>query len=217
MEHRQLKSFITVARCGSFTRAAELLDYAQSSVTAQVQSLEAELGTRLFERLGRRVVLTGDGEKLIKYADQIIKLFAEAREVISGSRVSGTLSIGAPESLCVYRLPDLLQEYRSLYPEVGIVIKSGGCPDFIRWLKEGAVDVAFFIHREMDLADLVMKTVVPEPMAVLAGAGHPLSGKGVISTRHLEGQNLILCEAGCSYRTALEAMLEAEGVQPAPQ
>lgn len=215
MEHRQLKSFITVARCGSFTKAAELLDYAQSSVTAQVQSLEAELGTRLFERLGRRVVLTGDGEKLVKYADQIIKLSLEAREVIGGSKVSGTLSIGAPESLCVYRLPDLLQKYRRLYPEVGIIMKTGGCPEFIRWLKEGTIDVAFFIQREIEIVDLTMKTLVPEPMVVLAGSGHPLSGQGGITTRSLEGEYLILCEAGCSYRLALENMLAADGVLPA--
>ncbi|HBV97142.1 MAG: LysR family transcriptional regulator [Peptococcaceae bacterium BICA1-7] len=215
MEHRQLKSFVTVARCGSFTRAAELLDYAQSSVTAQVQSLEAELGTRLFERLGRRVMLTGDGEKLIKYADQIIKLFSEAREVIGGSRVSGTLSIGAPESLCVYRLPDLLQKYRRLYPEVSIVIKSGGCPEMTGWLREGTIDVALFIHREIKIPDLIMKTLVAEPMAILVGAGHPLTGKAGISTGDLDGENLILCEAGCSYRLAIEAMLAADRAQPA--
>jgi len=216
VEFRQLKSFVTIARSGSFTRAAELLDYAQSSVTTQVQTLESELGTRLFERLGRRVVLTSDGEKLLKYADQILKLSTEVKEIISGSAVPrGTLSIGAPESLCVYRLPELLQNYRKQYPEVELILRSGACPDFIRWLKEGFVDVALFLHRPVEMPELILKTVTNEIMVVLAGASHPLSGKGSVVPRDLEGDNLILTEFGCSYRSVFEAMLAEAGVRPA--
>lgn len=216
MEFRQLKSFVTIARSGSFTRAAELLDYAQSSVTTQVQTLEAELGTRLFERLGRRVVLTSDGEKLLKYADQILKLSTEVKEVISGSAVPrGTLSIGAPESLCVYRLPELLLNFRRQYPEVEIILRSGKCSDFIRWLKEGVIDVALFLHKPLGMPELVRKTVINEPMVVLAGANHPLSGKGSVVPRDLEGDHLIMTEFGCTYRSVFEAMLADAGVRPA--
>lgn len=211
-----MKSFLTVSRNGSFTKAAELLDYAQSSVTAQVQSLETELGIRLFERLGRRVVLTCDGEKLVKYADQILKLSAEAKEVISGSAVpKGTLSIGAPESLCVYRLPELIQNYRKQFPEVEIILRSGACPEFIRWLKEGAIDVAFLLHREAELPELVQKTMINEKMVVLAGVSHPLSKKGGVTPGDLEGDNLILTELGCSYRLVFESILSGAGVRPA--
>jgi len=211
-----LKSFLTVARNGSFTKAAELLDYAQSSVTAQIQSLETELGIRLFERLGRRVVLTCDGEKLVKYADQILKLSAEAKEVISGSAVpKGTLSIGAPESLCVYRLPELIQNYRRQYPEVEIILRSGACPEFIRWLKEGVIDVAFLLHREAELPELVQKTMINEKMVVLAGVSHHLSKKGGVTPGDLEGDNLILTEMGCSYRLVFEAILAGADVRPA--
>ncbi|WP_347489806.1 LysR family transcriptional regulator [Desulfoscipio sp. XC116] len=87
MEIRQLKAFVAVAKLYSFTRAAELLDYAQSSITAQVGSLEDELSTKLFERLGRQVALTKDGEKLLPYVKQILKLTSEAKELVSGSAV----------------------------------------------------------------------------------------------------------------------------------
>src|SRR5690554_2116977 len=101
----------------SFTRAAELMGYAQSSVTAQVRSLEDELGIKLFERLGRSITLTREGERLLLYAEKILKLAAEAKEAVSdSSSMKGTLSIGAVESLCVYRLPNLLQEYRKRCP-----------------------------------------------------------------------------------------------------
>lgn len=217
MELRQLKSFLAVARCNSFTRAAEALDYAQSSITAQIQALEAELGTRLFERLGRRVTLTGDGEKLIKYADRILKMTEEAKEIISGAGVPrGTLTIGAPESLCVYRLPRLLQEYRRRFPEVVITIRNGICPEFARWLRGGVLDVAFFLQRDVEIADLVVKTVVPEPIALIAWPGHPLSVRKSVSPPDIQGENLVLTETGgnISYRFAFEEMLARAGVEP---
>lgn len=126
MEYKQLISFVTVAKLGSFTKTAEKLSYAQSTVSAHIQSLEEELSTVLFERLGRRVSLTREGKKLLFYAEQIIKLNDEAREIILGSASPrGTITIGSPESLCVYRLPHLLQEYRKLYPKVELILKNG--------------------------------------------------------------------------------------------
>lgn len=215
MEIRQLKSFVTVARVGSFTKAAEMLDYAQSTITAQVQSLEEELDNRLFERLGRKVVLTREGEKLLAYADQILKLSAEAREVLSGSAAPrGALSIGAPESLCVYRLPGLLHKYRKMYPAVEITLKIGTCADFIQWLRSNEIDVALFLETKMNIQDLIAKPLIYEPMAVLAGSGHPLARKEQIGLYDLQGEYLILSERGCSYRSAFEDMLNKAGVQP---
>lgn len=216
MELRQLKSFTTVARVGSFTKAAEMLDYAQSSVTTQVQSLEEELGTRLFERLGRKVALTREGEKLLSYADRILKLSSEAREMVSGSVIPrGTISIGAPESLCVYRLPRLLQNYREMYPAVDIVLKIGTCANFISWLRLNEIDVAVFLDSEMNIQDLIMKTLIDEPMVLLSGPGHHLIRKGKVGPQDMRGEYLILTEKGCSYRAVFEAMLHEEGVQPA--
>ena len=126
MELRQLKAFVTVAKQHSFTRAAELLDYAQSSITAQVGALENKLNTKLFERLGRQVTLTQDGEKLLPYAEKILNLNSEAIELVSSSAVPrGSLSVGAMETSCIYRLPSLLQEYRKLFPAVDLTLVNG--------------------------------------------------------------------------------------------
>ena len=78
MDFQQLRSFQLVARTLSFTRAAEVLDYAQSSVTAQIQALEKELDVRLFDRLGRRIVLTEAGRRLLEYAERILQMTDEA-------------------------------------------------------------------------------------------------------------------------------------------
>ena len=114
MEHRQLRTFRAVARELSFTRAAEELGYVQSSVTAQVKALEAELGVPLFDRLGRRVVLTDAGRALQGYAGMILDLHEEARAAVAGEHdgaPTGSLTVSAPETLCTYRLPRLLRRF----------------------------------------------------------------------------------------------------------
>ena len=126
MEIRLLQTFIAVANLGSFTQAAEQMNYAQSSVTAQIQALEAELGVRLFERLGKSTTLTEEGKTLLVYARRILSLCEEARQSVSPAQApGGTLVIGAPESLFAVRLAPLLTEYHKLYPAVEISLRFG--------------------------------------------------------------------------------------------
>lgn len=107
---RHLQTFGAVAELLSFTRAAERLGYAQSSITGQVRALEEELGEPLFERLGKRVALTAAGRRLLPYAEKMLGLAGEARAAAAAQdgRPRGTLTIGASESLCAFRLPAVL-------------------------------------------------------------------------------------------------------------
>src|SRR5262245_28513989 len=121
MELRQLTTFRTLARTRSFTRTAAELDYVQSNVSAQIRALEGELGVRLFDRLGRRVVLTEAGHRLLDYAERVLTLVDEARAVVGeDDEVAGTITVGAPESLCTYRLPPVLREVRARHPRLRV-------------------------------------------------------------------------------------------------
>src|SRR4051794_12258342 len=114
MELRQLAAFDAVVRTGSVTRAAVELNYVQSSVTAQIQALEADLGVRLFDRIGRRLALTEAGRHLAPIAQRMLALMDEAREaVVQPASPRGTVTISAPESVCTYRLPALMQRCRA--------------------------------------------------------------------------------------------------------
>jgi len=216
VEIRQLRAFATVAQSGGFSRAAGLLDYAQSSVSAQIQLLEDELGTRLFERLGRKIALTEDGARFLAYAVQILKLAEEAARVVPGSALPrGTLRIGAPESLCISRLPALLQAYRQRYPDVELVIRMGACADFTAGLANNTLDLAFIINREVALPMLETEVLVAEPMVLVAAPGHPITRKAPLWPPDLAGEALILTETGC-YRDVLERILAEDGIQPGP-
>ncbi|MEG6584119.1 LysR family transcriptional regulator [Dendrosporobacter sp. 1207_IL3150] len=215
MEFRQLETFCTIVKTGSFTQAADLLGYAQSSITTQIKMLETELGTKLFERLGRRVILTKQGAEFLTYAKKIIHLAQEAKDAVSDSLVpKGTLIIGAPDSLCAIRLPKMLREYRMRYPQVEIVLKTGTCSDFRRWLNNNTVDIAFFLDRKLNYPELISNVLYTEPMVIISSPDHPLVSKGKIQPADLHNQYLILSEQGCSYRAILDQMLIDAHVRP---
>src|SRR5436190_8129479 len=122
MDLRQLATFRMVATTLSFTQTAATLGYVQSSVTAQIQALETDLGVPLFDRLGKRVTLTDAGQRLLHYAEKMLDLAEEARSIVPGdTEPTGSLTISAPESLCAYRLPVVLNEFRKRYPQVRLM------------------------------------------------------------------------------------------------
>lgn len=215
MEIRQLNTFITIARVGSFTQAAEILGYAQSSVTTQIQLLENEMEAKLFERMGRSITLTSEGMRLLSYAQKILKLSDEAKSAIGSSGApKGALTVGAPESLCVMRLPGIFKEFHTGYPGVELTVKLEYGLEFIRMLRENIIDIAVMIRRSKQEDDLIVDLQFPEPMVLLAAPGHPLGTRKDIGPEDMEGQSLILTENGCTYRTAFTNMLSDAGVKP---
>lgn len=216
MELQQLKTFVTIAKVGSFTKAAGLLDYAQSSVSAQVHSLEEELETKLFERMGREVCLTESGERLLVYAEQLLKLAEEAKESITGTTVpKGTLTIGAPESLCIFRLPAVLQEYRRRFPKVKLILKLGICTDIYSWLQKNIIDIGFVLNTPVNTSDFITENLSHESLTLVAANDHHLTHKKYCEPQDIQGENLILiAEKECCYRMIFESQLAEAGVQP---
>lgn len=208
MDFRQLNAFLTIGKLQSFTAAASELGYAQSTITTQIKSLEDELGVKLFDRIGKNITLTHEGKKLIPYAKQMIKLSDDIKNVVfSEDAPSGTLTIGAAESLCVIRLPEILKEYRKLYPNVEVTLKFGSCSDFRHFLRDNLIDVAFSLGRKIDSDEFIAEVEFDEPMVLLAYSGHPLVNKKEVYPKDIENEPLILTETGCSYRASFENIM----------
>ncbi|MDU2066481.1 MAG: LysR family transcriptional regulator, partial [Sporomusaceae bacterium] len=215
MEFRQLHAFLTVAKTANFSHAAEVLGYAQSTITTQIQLLERELDTKLFDRLGKQVVLTDQGNCFYPYAQQVVSLAAEAKAALASSRVvSGKITIGVPESLCATRLPKVLQEYGQRYPQVKMVLKMGSYTDFTYMLKNNYIDVALFFQREQTHLSLITDTLLPEPIVAVAANHHSFASRKGLRAVDLTGQTIILAEPGCSYRIILEEILDREQIEP---
>lgn len=212
MELRQLTTFRMVATLLSFSRAAESLNYVQSSVTTQIQLLEEELGVRLFDRLGKRVALTDAGKRLLQYTERILQLVEETRSVVTNEEIpGGTLTITAPETLCSYRLPALLRQFRARFPQVKLIFRLSTFIDPWRSVSEGSADIAFAIAEPIHSNMLVTEILIPEPLLILAPHDHRLSQLPVIDPMDLNGETFLLTEIG-SYRNVLERALNEVGV-----
>ncbi|UQW97007.1 LysR family transcriptional regulator [Rummeliibacillus sp. G93] len=216
MENKQLITFMVAAETLNFTQTAKMLNFAQSSVTAQIKSLEAELGTPLFERLGKRLVLTEAGRKFLLYAEKMIKLNEEAKMAIAqDGELSGTLIIGAQESQCTYRLPGILKEFKDRYPNVKLMFKPAHSDDLAReQLMNGMLDVAFIMDISKPEEALTIKPLIQEDIKLVASPSHPLASKSEIYLKDIEQETLLLTETGCSYRTLLENSCHSAKVYP---
>jgi DNA-binding transcriptional LysR family regulator len=214
VEFKQLQTFKVLTEELNFTRTAQRLNYAQSSVTTQIQVLEREFDVQLFERLGKRVRLTEAGERLLHYADRMLGLAEEAYLYVPGNdKPTGTLTIGAVESLCTYRLAPVLMEYRTKYPNVELVFKTGICADLRKQVSHGELDLSFTLEEAGTDEALVFDVLMRESMLVLVPKGHPLSDMKAVEAVDLEGETILVTEPGCSYRTMFENTLAAAGLR----
>jgi len=170
-----------VAEIGHFTRAAAALGYVQSTVTTHIQALEKELEVRLFDRLGKGVRLTEAGNRLLIYAQKILTLTEEMRGAIhSDAAISGTLTISAPETLCIYRLPALLREFRAQYPHAKVIFRPCRVADLRREVNDGVLDAALLLEESIQNSGMVVEPLLLESLVIIASAEHRLRDKAVV-------------------------------------
>lgn len=216
LEIKQLITFKTAAENLNFTHTAKILKFAQSSVTAQIKSLETELNTQLFERLGKKLYLTEAGRQFKEYADKLIDLSEEAKAVTGGLKEpSETLIIGAQESQCTYRLPPLLKEFKNQFPNVKLVFKPAHSDEVAKeQLLKGNLDVAFIIDVIKPGNTLVTEALVQDEMKLVASCDHHLAERVGVLPKDLEQETLLLTEEGCSYRRVLEDSIRKADIIP---
>ena len=161
----QLSTFIKIAELGSFSAAANDLGYAQSTVTMQIKQLEDELDCRLFDRLGKTIVLTPQGERLISYAEKMLQLEREIRlEVSDGEELAGVLKMGVSESLCYNRVPEVLMEYKKAVPGIEIRLTFISHETFPDMLQKGELDLVYTLNPYIEDDRLTM--LYKKPFAV---------------------------------------------------
>ena len=215
MELQQIRTFRMVAATGSFTRAAEALHFAQSSVTAQIQALEGSLDVQLFQRLPRKVVLTDPGRRFLKVADAMLQLADQARQVVRAQEAfQGPLTLSAPVTLCTHWLPKVFRDFRRTCPEVRLVFRPTPFTELRRLVGEGTLDLAFVLEEPIRESSLVVEPLFPVPMRLAAPRGHRLAAMAAVRASDLQGESVLLTELGCSYRNLFEHALIAAGVHP---
>lgn len=211
MELTYLRTFCAVVDKGSYTRAADMLGYAQPSVTAQIAKLEALYGAVLLERSGRGMVPTFAGRNLLPYARQMLALSEEAKTVIAGGD-QGTLNIGSIETLAAYYLPSRLHRYREQYPGIQLRVQPGSEESIIAAVMDRSVQFGLIFDAAHSAEELITLQLREEPLYVVTHPQHPLAAGTEVTPEQLEGEVLVLTEHTCTYRKQLLQILRESGV-----
>ncbi|MGC8491598.1 MAG: LysR family transcriptional regulator [Syntrophobacteraceae bacterium] len=212
MEIQQLRSFRAVASLLSFHKAADRLHYAQSSISAQIRSLEEELGVHLFDRLGKSIRLTESGTILLQYANKILDLVDESQASVRNNEPVGSLTVRIPESFGIYHLPPVLKEFHSKYPKVHLNLISCALEGLDKDLRKGVTDLAFLLAETFSAPDLEVEPLGFESLVLVASPQHSLSAKRTVHTRDLSGQTILFSSLNCGYKSIFEQVLKNEEV-----
>jgi DNA-binding transcriptional LysR family regulator len=215
MEVRQLQIFRTLAEELNFTRTAEKVHTVQSNVTAQIKALEEELGTPLFDRLGRRVAMTDAGRRFQPFAEQALAAMEQGQRAIqSGAEPSGPLRIGAPESVLTYRLPQVLRVFRKRFPHVELIFNPYTEGTVGLKLESGKFDMAILMADVLPNGAFQSTRIRTERVFLLCAPDHPLAKRATVKPLDLAGESLLLTESGCNYRLKLDRVLALQNIRP---
>lgn len=205
-----LRFFRTIAEEGSYSAAAEKLNYAQSNLSSRIRILEEECGGPLFLRHSKGVTLTERGQVLMDYAVRVLDLADEMEGAVrDGGSVVRTLRIGSMESTAVSLLPDLLAEYRRQFPERQIVVSTGTTKTLLQALGRREIDGAF-VAGEIRGDGYASIPVRDEELVLISAAN-----SGIQSLSSLLRTTQLVFPSGCSYRRILEDLTAIEGAAPA--
>lgn len=206
MDLAALRIFQAVVEQGGISRAAAKLHRVPSNVTTRVKQLEAHLGAKLFFRDGRKLALTNEGELLLPFANQLLRLSEEAEAAMKNGKPRGVLRIGALESTSAARLPSLLSAYHKLHPEVQIEMLTGTSGALVQLLHKQVVE-AIFVAEPFNGEGLETRDAFEEELVLIG----PKSLGKIRGPKDIQKSTVIAFATGCSYRKRLEAWLGGAG------
>lgn len=214
MDLESLRIFSAVAAELGITQAAARLGRAPSNVTTRVQQLEADLGVALFVRSGKRMTLSVAGERFLDYAQRLLALENEARQVVSGGEYGGVLHLGSMESTAASRLPAVLAAYHTQHPQTRLAVETGPSRPLIESVRTGRLDCAFVALPAVLVSDdalaeqgLCSRPVWQETLVLLL----PASDATATAASQVRTRSLAAFRQGCTYREIAHAQFGIDG------
>lgn len=217
MELRELQTFIQAAQLKSFSKAAHTLGYSQAAVTIQIKNLEAELGTPLFDRIGKQTILTHQGTIFYTHALTILNNIECAKSAVTETKdLTGVLTIGTIESICASIFQPLLEEFHERYPNVTISIVLDSPDVLLDRMNKNAIDLVYLLDQRIYDHRWEKVFEEPEDIVFVSSAEHPCAKKAAVTNAPLSLDELLkepflLTEKNASYRFVLDRYLAAYG------
>ncbi|MGP1349408.1 MAG: LysR family transcriptional regulator [Stomatobaculum sp.] len=224
MNFRELSYVMAIAKYKNITKAAESLYLTQPTLSKFLKSLESDVGQPLFRRLGNKYIPTYAGERYIKRAREILQLKKELDQEMGDiiSKNKGVLKIGFPAMRGTYMLPCTLPIFRSLYPEVRIMIREERSNVLVQLIQEGEIDLAFFNRFESD-KNIDYTVMSREELLLVTSKENPLCRMGIkmsgckyphMDLRLLSDQKIIMQVPGQRTRSIVDQLFKGSPAEP---
>lgn len=210
---RQLRTFVAIARHGSFSRAGEAIGLSQSAVSHSIKELEAEVGIRLLDRTTREVVLTDAGQRL---APRVERLLEELQAALLDSRSfgtqhTGTVRVASSQTISAHLMPQCIADAAARFPEIRLMLRDQPQQQVLHSVRNAEVDFGIVID-PVTAADLHCEVIMQEPFLLLCRDDHPFAGQAQANWRDLEGQALVLQDYASGSRMLIDRALAEQGV-----
>lgn len=209
MTLEQIRIFLAVAERQHVTRAAEALHLTQSAVSSAISALEARHQIRLFDRIGRRIVLTESGRAFIDTARTLVAQSEVTELALAdlGKNARGRLRVAASQTVGSYWLPPYLGALHERHPDVAIKLDIGNTAEVAKAVEDGRADLGF-VEGDVGQLDLQTRVVARDALLLVMGARHRLARKARITKDDYLAEDWLLREPGSGTRSALEKHLE---------
>ncbi|MPQ34124.1 LysR family transcriptional regulator [Clostridium estertheticum] len=205
MDIRHFKTFKSIIEEGNFSNAAMKMGYTQSTVTSQMQQLEQELSIKLFEKIGRNMVLTTLGKELIPYSNELLDTVKKIESIGKyDTNITGELKIAIAESLISYKLQNVLSLFRQKAPNVRVSIISLNCLAIKTTLLKGQVDIGLMYDVGNKNDSLITIKLADLPLALVCSPLLEQDKFDLCKPNQQLDISLIINEADCIYRKILE-------------
>jgi DNA-binding transcriptional LysR family regulator len=214
MTLEQLRIFIAVAEKQHVTQAAGELNLTQSATSAAIAALEARYDIKLFDRIGRGIVLTQTGRDFLIEARAVLARARAAAQVLNdlAGLKRGSLTIAASQTVANYWLPGRIQAFHAAYPGIDLHVSIANTEQVARAVLQGSTDLGF-VEGEVDDALLAAKKIDGDSLIMVVGATHPWVGRKKITARDLPATAWVLREHGSGTRSMFETALRQSGIK----
>lgn len=214
MNFRKLKIFYETAISLNMSKVAKEMFISQPSISQSINELEGELGVKLFDRIGKRLYLTHDGEVFLNYTRRMLNLYDEATEALRASCDSGVgkIVIGASTTIGIYVLPQIIKEFSKKYKEIEISIIIENTKHIERLILENKVDFAF-VEGEVISDEVIVNPFWEDELVVICGEEHRWKGLKAITAKDFAEEKIIMREVGSGTRKIIEAELLKKNIE----
>lgn len=217
MELKNLNTFMIVAEQNSFTKAAKILGYSQSTISFQIKQLEDEIGIPLFERIYHTLTLTEQGHKLLHTAHAINqKLDVYLQDINHNNSISGHVRLALADSLCVALVDKVFPDLHHNHPNITLFCDTAGTDDLLVRLNQNEADLVYVMDAPVHNTNY--KTIQSEKVCTyfVCSPNHPLANTSHVSIEQLIEQPFLLTEKGMSYRRIFDEELAKKGLEVNP-